>query len=1203
VTVALTDLNESPTIPEQTRAVLENATLGVSVGAALTASDPERSVLAFSITAGNGDGIFEVDSLSGQVRVRDPAKLDFETKAQHVLTVQVEDTGLPGTGPKLTHAAQITVDVVDCNDRPTLAPAAFTVAENTASGSTVGTVVGEDVDAGDALTYRIVSQQLTTGGAAPFAIVAATGELQVATGTPDLNFEAKATYTVSVEVRDRAGANASAAMTVTLTDVQEAPFFSPPAFHFSVAKNARFGTVIGTATGADADAVDAGRLAYAWDAFASNGTSLFAINAATGAVTVARNGTSFLPLGWDFWLYAVVTDTASLKSTALVQVTVIESNDPPTMPDYNRTVAENVAANTSVGSPCTGSDNDPAQTLTYSIISGNVDDIFAINAATGQIRVANPIIDFETRSRYVLTVQAQDNGIGRLTALGTVTITVTDVGEAPTLPSSIAMDVDENSAVGTVVGTLVGSDVDAADVGRLRYSIVTATTLFAVSNATGVVTVASAALDVETTSSYRLTVRVTDSYGLTGDGTLTVTVNNRNDWPLLQDGGLTVAENAAGAAIGSLTVTDQDTAVGQTHVYELSRPDEVCWYHAVTSGNVDSMTYLPLRLPNAPEEQTVVFRARAGGNVRVALRVAGASNGDRWEWTVGDTGGKVTVRRCTSFCSSPIGTGSVAAPALSALRFTDMYVTANRRTGVLVFGTRAGNAPNATRTAVLNVTDTSGGLNVTEIGATGSAAGTRVSSICFAQPGMTAAGVVAVNATSGALTTVAAANYEAQQRYGVEVKVTDLPDGNGLAPAHLFEYGVAVVSIVDVNEVAVWPATACRGGTYVACVSVPENSPAATVVGTLPAAVDPDVLTTQTLAYKLQADNNVAGARAIFASDAGSPRITVAQSGVLNFEDTATYVLTVTATDNGSPALSTDALVHVAVVDVNERPTLATGQVRVVPENAPWGTPVGDPLVATDPDFNTTAFGQFNFTIIAGGDVTTFFVDAGTGQLRVSNASALDFERQKSFRLRVRVMDTPGLFDDAWVTVQVTNVNEPPFIAPAARNISEASVFPAPAGLPIPASDPDENTVLTFSIVGGSGAPLFRINRCSGQIELGFGVALDYETTQFYQLVVMVTDDGVPMLNASAVVNITILDANEPPAIGEAWRNVTENAPLGTPVGAAIPASDVDTFGGNLPWYTLTYTIVGGNDRRHLRHPQRDGRHHGVTRQRRLHQL
>jgi hypothetical protein len=96
---------------------------------------------------------------------------------------------------------------------------------------------------------------------------------------------------------------------------------------------------------------------------------------------------------------------------------------------------------------------------------------------------------------------------------------------------------------------------------------------------------------------------------------------------------------------------------------------------------------------------------------------------------------------------------------------------------------------------------------------------------------------------------------------------------------------------------------------------VDENSAAGTVVGVV-AATDPDA--GQTLTYAVTAGNE-SGA---FAIDSATGVITVADASLLDYESAPTFTLTVRVTDDGSPALFTDAVVTVNLSDVNEAPVL-----------------------------------------------------------------------------------------------------------------------------------------------------------------------------------------------------------------------------------------------------------------------------------------
>src|SRR5207248_27161 len=111
--------------------------------------------------------------------------------------------------------ATVTITVRPINDAPTLAVATFSVPENSAAGTAVGTAAGADVD-GDALAYRIVAGN--AGGA--FAINSATGAITVA-NKDMLDYETTPVFTLTVRTTDPSGLYAEAAVTVKLIDVVE----------------------------------------------------------------------------------------------------------------------------------------------------------------------------------------------------------------------------------------------------------------------------------------------------------------------------------------------------------------------------------------------------------------------------------------------------------------------------------------------------------------------------------------------------------------------------------------------------------------------------------------------------------------------------------------------------------------------------------------------------------------------------------------------------------------------------------------------------------------------------------------------------------------------------------------------------------------------------------------------------------------------
>ena len=114
-----------------------------------------------------------------------------------------------------------------------------TIAENTASGTNIGTAVAATDADNNVLTY-------TLGGtdASAFRIVSTSGQLQTNVA---LNYETKSSYSVSVSVSDGNGGSDSTAVTINVTNVNEKPSFNIfGRVTLSVAENTASGTNIGT---------------------------------------------------------------------------------------------------------------------------------------------------------------------------------------------------------------------------------------------------------------------------------------------------------------------------------------------------------------------------------------------------------------------------------------------------------------------------------------------------------------------------------------------------------------------------------------------------------------------------------------------------------------------------------------------------------------------------------------------------------------------------------------------------------------------------------------------------------------------------------------------------------------------------------------------------------------------------------------------
>ena len=228
----------------------------------------------------------------------------------------------------------------------------------------------------------------------------------------------------------------------------------------------------------------------------------------------------------------------------------------------------------------------------------------------------------------------------------------------------------------------------------------------------------------------------------------------------------------------------------------------------------------------------------------------------------------------------------------------------------------------------------------------------------------------------------------------------------------------------------------------------------------------------------------------------------------LDREVADSFWLTVTATDGGTPALSSSSTVFVRVQDVNDNVPVFIGSARdiLVSEDAVMGQLVAT-LTASDADKDQNA--ALTFSIASGNRNDAFAVDARSGRLLL--ASSLDHESLSSYALRVTVQDagSPVLSSEITLNITVTDVNDnaPVFSTSEIGEIVENTRLGTTV-MTVSATDSDSDTQLRYSI--DSQFPpgrSFRIDEASGVITTS--AEIDREITATYTLTVAVADADV----------------------------------------------------------------------------------------------
>jgi hypothetical protein len=251
-----------------------------------------------------------------------------------------------------------------------------------------------------------------------------------------------------------------------------------------------------------------------------------------------------------------VTDQGALTRTETFTISVNNGNEPPAdIALSGGTVAEN-AAGAAVGL-LSVTDPDAGGSHVFSVPNASA---FEVSGTTLKLK-AGQALDFETTPSVTVDVTVTDqDGLTRTEAF---TITVSNVNETPTDIALSGTAVADKTA-GAAVGVLSVTDPDAG--GSHAFSVPIASP-FEVSGTT-LKLKSGQALDFDVTPSVTVDVTVTDQGGLDRTEAFTITVSNGNDAPtdIALTGG-SVAENAAGAVVGTLSVTDPDP--GGSHVFSV----------------------------------------------------------------------------------------------------------------------------------------------------------------------------------------------------------------------------------------------------------------------------------------------------------------------------------------------------------------------------------------------------------------------------------------------------------------------------------------------------------------------------------------------------------------------------------------------------------------------------------------------------------
>uniref|UniRef100_A0A7N8XRP2 Protocadherin gamma-C3 n=1 Tax=Mastacembelus armatus TaxID=205130 RepID=A0A7N8XRP2_9TELE len=262
----------------------------------------------------------------------------------------------------------------------------------------------------------------------------------------------------------------------------------------------------------------------------------------------------------------------------------------------------------------------------------------------------------------------------------------------------------------------------------------------------------------------------------------------------------------------------------------------------------------------------------------------------------------------------------------------------------------------------------------------------------------------------------------------------------------------------------------------------------------------------------------------------------VVSTGQLDRELVSDYNITITATDEGSPPLSSSKSVQLSVADINDNPPVFEEESysAYVSENNKAGSTLCS-VTARDPDWRQN--GTVVYSLLAGevnGAPVSSYVSVNGDTGVIHAVRSFDYEQLRSFKVQVMARDngSPPLSSNVTVSVFISDVNDncPQILYPAPEGnsfMTELVPKAAHGGSLVSKviavdADSGQNAWLSYHIVKSTDPGLFTIGVHSGEIRTQRDISESDSMKQ--NLIVAVKDNGQPSLSATCSMYLLISD-------------------------------------------------------------------------------
>ena len=1129
----------------------------------------------------NEGGYFVIDSNTGQITVDRHLDRESLSASSGVLGLKARAAelvnGVPGEDGLTSSVADVTITIRDVNDEAPMfnrLEYEVTIPENVPFGTPLANLNMEvkDTDTGPNSVFKIDLLDNTDKFSVEPARASGHTAVSLKVNTQKLDYENPnerkfLLLVVATETNTEEKLSSTATVTVQIQDLNDnSPSFDNDAYTAIVSESATEGAEVTSVTARDRDSGDYGTQGIRYKLMGT-GSDLFNVDPISGRVTVAAcDGSVSKCLDYEdtkayFLSYSATDNNGEGKRTVVnLRITVADANDNPPLFDKKNYVA-NIDEGQVEFQPrlfLKSRDADDSSVLQFKILDGNINKLFTLDTATGEVTVSGNKglrLDNIPTDKIRLNVEVTDS----LTKdFASVEIDVRDVNDRNPIfeKKRYLSSVPETAAVGTPIENVMAKDADYGKNAEIAYRIQKgAYDDFEIDPVTGLVST-TRPLDFDRRDQYVLELVAVDGGmpSLSGTATLTVNVMNKNDKapyfsPTTQRTHIT-EDAPVGSLVIELNATDADVADASSNLlYSVVEP--------ITAVDHDGKQV---------DGASVGFKGFFGVN---------ASTGQVFVTQALDRNVAAIVTLTvviTDHSAEPAqhGYGSLVVTIVDvndfAPRFQDPWSEESPYLTINV----AEEQPNGTAVHKFMASDADSNIDYFRISPKNKYFG--------------------VEKGTGNLYIKSRIDFEAlndQKRITFDLHVFDAGVPQKSASA------MVIANIENLNDEV--PQFGEADGYKT---SVAENSPINTPIVQV-AAVDEDEGDFGRVHYQLSGTYKDA-----FSIGPDDGAIVVLDPSVLDRERAGFVILQVVAADSAPFGFqrSSTVPVNVTIVDANDNPPVFTQRNYevVIVDNIPYypePSPITQ-LTAVDADIGLNA--KLHYSIVSGNEEEQFFIDAENG-IVYPNASFLG-QSGKVYDLTVEVADEGGEGavwespDRARVVVSIENVNthkpewfpEPPpdqTLGITEEQSSEGDDFVI---LKVNARDRDvgENQRISYFIKVNNKNELqtdkFGINEVTGELR-AIG-RFDREATERYELILVARDHGTPVaFETLRFVTVIIKDINDngpkfPESISGGGDNmvrftVPEEEDPGYFVGR-VRAEDPDAgVNGRVFYY-----IIGGNE-------------------------